>query len=149
VRAWFGHSDEVAAFVAALIPGCERGFGDCQAIGFLNVLGALEAGAVYHNWNPEAEVIEISAASKHRRWGSLARLRLIFEYPFEQIGCQMVVARTAEDNPAPLRIWRTLGADEFRIPRLRGRGRAEIITTLTAEAWAASRFARAYAHGKA
>jgi hypothetical protein len=127
--------DAAAGFVALQL-GFPRGFGECQALGFLDRDGALEAGVVYHNWNPEAGVIEISAASTSRRWGTRGRLQMIFGYPFDGIGCQMVVARHAEDNPVR-RIWRTLGADEFIIPRLRGRDRAECIATLTVENWRA------------
>jgi hypothetical protein len=126
---------EVADFVAALL-GFPRGFGECQAVGFLDAACVLEAGVVYHNWNPEAGVIEISAASTTRRWGTRGRLHMIFGYPFDHIGCQMVVARHAEDNPVR-RIWKALGASEHVIPRLRGRDRAECIATLTVEKWRA------------
>jgi len=105
-------------------------------MGFLRADGVLEASIIFHNYSPERGVIEISAASISRHWGTRARLMAIFEYPFGQLGCQMVVARTSERNAGPLRIWRALGADAYRIPRLRGRDEAEIITTLTAEQWA-------------
>jgi hypothetical protein len=134
----YGHSEAVAAFVAALLD-MPRGFGECQAIGFLDAAGRLEAGVVYHNWCPEAGVIEITAASTHRRWVTRARLRTIFGYPFDGIGCQLLVARTDEHNMAR-RIFRSLGADEFRIPRLRGRHEAEYLITLTAETWREGRF---------
>lgn len=139
MRALFGHSAEVAGFVATLLG--EEGFGACQAIGFLSETGALEAGVVYHNWNPTTEVIEISAASTTRSWCTKARLRLIFGYPFEQIGCQMVVARISEKNARALRIWRALGATEHRIPRLYGRDEAASVMTITDDDWFAGRFA--------
>lgn len=136
----YGQSAAVAGFVAALIPGCDRGFGECQAIGFLDAQGGLEAGAVYHNWNPEGGVIEISSASTHRAWLTRPRLRQMFAYPFTELGCQLVVARIAEGNTRARRIWRVLGADEFVIPRLRSRSEAECIFTLTPERWASSKF---------
>lgn len=128
----------MAAWVANQLG--ETDFGNCQAIGFLDGEGMLVAGAVYHNWDPDAGVIEITAASLHRGWGSRERVRTIFGYPFDGIGCQMVVARTSEKNSAPLRIWKALGADFYRIPRLYGRGEAAIITTLTVEQWLRSKF---------
>ena len=140
-RALYGHTADVVAFVCKLLD--EPGFGSCTAIGFLAEDGTLEAGAVYHNYNPDTQVIEITAASIHRRWGTLERLRVIFGYPFEQLGCQMVVARTSENNKGPLRIWKALGADFHRIPRLFGRYEAAIITTLTVEQWREGRFALA------
>jgi hypothetical protein len=132
--------DRVAEFVAARL-GFPRGFGECRALGFLDKTGAIEAGCVYHNWNPEAGVIEISAAALHHRWGTKDKLQRIFHYPFETCGCQAVVARHREDNPVR-RIWRALGASEHIIPRLRGRDASECIAVLPVEVWRASRFAR-------
>lgn len=137
-RTLTGHDDAVVRFVCALIN--EDGFDKCTTIGFLAPDGTLEAGVIFHNWQPESAVIEITAASLHRRWGTKERLRAIFSYPFDQLGCQMVVARTSERNPGPLRIWRALGADEYRIPRLFGRDEAAIITTLTVEQWKGGRY---------
>lgn len=136
-----------AEFVAQHIPGCERGFGECQALGFYDGNGEIEAGIVYHNWQPEAGVIEISAASINRTWLNRERLRAIFDYPFNVAGCRMAVARIGEANARARRIWRSLGADEFVIPKLRSPTEAEIIYTLSAETWADSRLSRA-SHGK-
>lgn len=141
MRALLGQTEAVAAFVAKLL-GFERGFGECYAIGFLDRDGVLEAGVVYHNWSPEAQVIEITAAAINHRWGTKSRLGLIFSAAFDGMGAQMVVARTSERNPTPLRIWRALGAAEYHIPRLRGRDEGEIITTLTVEQWKGSRFGK-------
>lgn len=130
-----GHDATVAAFVGQLLG--ERGdFGPCTAIGFLDGAGALVAGVVYHGYRRDSGVIEISAATLGRRWGTrdrLAVIRAIFEYPFGF--ARMVVARTSERNPAALRIWRRLGAAEYRIDGLRGPDEAEIVTTLTREQW--------------
>lgn len=131
----YGQSERVARFVAAGIPGCERGFGECQAIGFERD-GDLVAGIVYHNWNPESGVIEISAASTCRNWLSRDSLAEIFGYPF-RIGCRLVVARIAESNARARRIWRSLGGDEYIIPALRSPTEAEVIYTLSADQWRA------------
>lgn len=137
-----GHSEAVAAFVARLIPGCERGFGACQAVGFLDDSGALVAGVVYHNWQPEAGVIELSAASIHRKWLTRERLKEVFGYPFDGLQCRIAVARIGEHNATARRIWRSLGADEFVIPKLRSPTEAEVIYTLSAETWRASKLSR-------
>jgi hypothetical protein len=133
------YGPEVAEFVSELL-AMPRGFGPCTAIGFRGKFAELEAGVVYHNWCPENGTIEISSAALHHRWGTKERLRIIFNYPFGFV--RMVVARTSENNPTPLRIWRALGAKEYRIPDLRGPGEAEIVTTLTADQWKDSRWAR-------
>ncbi len=137
----YGHSAAVERFVAALIPGCERGFGEAQGIGFLDGAGRLVAGVVYHNWNPESGVIEISAASTCRDWLTRDRLKEIFAYPFA-IGCRMAVARIGEHNRRARRIWRSLGADEFIIPALRSPTEAEVVYTLTSEQWHNGKFSR-------
>jgi hypothetical protein len=135
----YGHSADVAAFVARLIPGCERGFIACQAIGFLGSDGVLEAGVVYHNWNPESQVIELSAASLHRKWVTRERLRAIFDYPFS-IGCRLAISRQSEHNTRARRIWCSLGSDEYVIPALRSPTEAEVICVLTKEKWHSSKF---------
>lgn len=135
----YGHSETVATFVAGLIPGCARGFGECQAIGFLGADGTLEAGVVYHNWNPESGVIELSAASIHRKWVTRERLRIIFDYPFS-IGCRLAISRQSEHNAVARRIWRSLGSDEYVIPALRSPNEAEIICVLTKKNWQDSKF---------
>jgi len=93
------------------------------------------AGVVYHNWNPESGTIELSAASTRRDWLNKNNLLTVFGYPFDQLGCQLCIARISENNDRARRIWRALGASEFVIPRLRGRDEAEAIYTLTREAW--------------
>lgn len=133
-RALIGHTPLIVQFVAHLLDFPED-FGPCEGLGFLDRDGFLEAGIIYHNFQRKYGIIEITAAARGHKWGTRGRLKAIFAYPFDQLGCQMVVARTSERNPTPLRIWRALGADEYRIPRLRGRDEAEIVTTLTVEQW--------------
>jgi len=127
----YGRSQYVASFVAREL-GFTRGFDACTAIGFGD---PIEAGIVYHNWNPEAGLIELTAASRTRTWLNKANLKTIFEYPFSQLGCQVCIARISEHNARARRIWRALGATEHIIPRLRGPNEAEVIATLTKEAW--------------
>ncbi len=125
--------EQVAAFVAEQL-GFARGFGEYAALGFGD---PLVAGFVFHNWNPEAGTIEVSGASLRRNWATKDVVKAIFAYPFDQLGCQMVVARHSAGNARVRRIWKSLGADEFVIPRLRGRNEDEAIATLTVEAWRA------------
>ena len=106
----------------------------------------LAAGVVYHDWDQKAGVIEISAASRHRGWSTPDAIRAVFSYPFDELGCQMIVTRTADDNRRVHRIWGALGADRIDVPRLFGRDRGGVIFTLTDEAWRSGKFARD--HGK-
>lgn len=134
----YGQSDLVAGFVAELL-GYPRGFGECQAVGFLDGEGKLVAGVVYHQYQPEQGVMEISAASTCRNWLNRARLAEIFDYPF-RIGCRLVVARIGEHNARARRIWRSLGSDEYVIPALRSPQEAEVIYVLSAENWRTGKF---------
>ena len=143
----YGHDDIVAGFVARLIFPGGGGFGNRKTIGFVRG-EELVAGFVYHNWNPDAEIIEVSGASLVRDWATKDVVRTIFGYPFDQLKCQAVVARHSEFNARVRRIWRALGAKEYVIPRLRGRDEAEAVAVLTAEAWRNSRFARGAKHGQ-
>lgn len=141
IRPIYGFNDVVAGFVARQIFPHGGEFGECTAIGFAKG-GELVAGFVYHNWQPDAGVIEISGAATTRDWTTKAVIRAIFEYPFDQIGCQLVVARHSVHNRRVRRIWRAFGAKEYVIPRLRGRDEAEAIATLTVETWRESKFGR-------
>ena len=138
----YGHSAVVAEFVSRMIPGSDRGFGTCTAIGIIDDDGKLVAGLVYHNWYPETGVIEMSVGAIDKRWITRTILRAIFAYPFGQLDCQLVVFRVAPADKALRRILKAVGATEHVIPRLRGRNEAEVIITLADDAWKNSKFAR-------
>ena len=56
--------------------------------------------------------------------------------------CQMVVARHAETNIPARKLWRSLGATEHILPRMRGRTASEALALLTDDAWAQSKLKR-------
>lgn len=126
----------IAYFVAGGITGCERGWENFTTLGLVEG-DRLVAGVVFHNYNPEAGVIELSAAATSRRWLTRPMLKGMFGYPLEQIGCQMVVIRVSERNTVMTGIAERFGFTAYRIPRLRGREEAEILFTLTDEDWRA------------
>lgn len=126
----------VASFVASGIAGCERGWENFTTLGLIEG-DRLVAGVVFHNYAPEAAVIEISAASTSRRWLTRPMLKGMFGYPFDQLGCQMVVLRVSERNAVMIGIAERFGFTAYRIPRLRGREEAEILFTLTDDDWRA------------
>ena len=126
----------IADFVAGHIAGCERGFADFTTMGVVEG-DALQAGVVFHNFAPEAGVIELSAASTSKRWLRRPVLKGMFGYPLQEIGCQMVVLRVSERNAGMIAIAERFGFTPHRIPRLRGRDEAEIIFTLTDNEWRA------------
>jgi len=111
-----------------------------QAMGFCDNNRQLVAGIVYHNYSASAQTIEMSAYSSRRHWTTGQIVKLIFDYPFDQLGCRLVVARHSQNNKVARRIWNSLGAAEYIIPELRGAGEAEAIAVLSRDTWEASKF---------
>lgn len=138
----WGHRQVVEPFVARMIPGCERGFGACEAMGIIDDAGRLIAGVVYHDYDPESGVIQLSAASLDKRWLTRPILREMFGYPYDFLGCQMTVFRVHPENWPMRRMLRAIGGTEYEIPRLRGRDTSEIIITVADDAWRSGRYAR-------
>lgn len=126
----------IAAFVSSHVPGCERGWENFTTLGLIDG-DRLVAGVVFHNYAPEAGVIELSSAATSRRWLTRPMLKSMFGYPFDQLGCQMVVLRVSERNVVMIEIAERFGFTSYRIPRLRGRDEAEILFTLTDDEWRA------------
>jgi hypothetical protein len=110
--------------------GHARGFGECQAIGFGS---PLVAACVFHNWNPEAESVEISMVSTGP-WATMERLAVLAAYG--SAIARIAIFRTSERNTRARRLMRRFGASEYIIPDLRGPGEAEAFYTITREQWA-------------
>jgi len=123
-------------WVASRIEGCARGFGENQSFA-VNLNDRIIAGIVFHNWNPESEVIEVSCAATSPKWATRDVLNKLLEYPFSF--CRMVIARMSEENTRSRRLWRALGANEYIIPDLRADGVGEAVATLTNPQWKKSR----------
>jgi hypothetical protein len=142
----YGQDQAVAQFTATLIPHCRRGFGACKAIGVVEH-GYLIAGFVYHNWDPEAEIIEISgAALPGHRWCTPMTLAHIYRYPFLQLDCQMIVQRVPAANERLLSQLSRLNYAFVPFPRLFGSDADGVICLLTVEAWAANKICQRYRH---
>lgn len=137
----YGADDLVADWVAQLIPRCrERGFGACKAIGIVEG-GMPIAGVVYHNWEPDAGIIEISgAALPGHYWCTRETIQRAYEYPFLQIGCQMVVQRNSAEDERLLRQLAALNYSFIRIPRMLGRDQDGVLCLLTYEDWLDNKF---------
>ena len=136
----YGHSKEVAAFVASLIPRCADGFGPCQAIGVIDNDGRLLAGWVWNNWDPLAQTIEFSGASLTPHWMTQDILHKLFAYAFDEVGCQMVLTRNSENNKRLHRQLARYGFTRWDVPRLFGRGENGVFWTLTDDDWRANNF---------
>lgn len=117
-----------------------RGFGECVTALVVDSQDQVAAGVVFHNWNPEAEVLEASAAAVNPKWATRSVLAELMGYAFSH--CQMIVARTAADNMRVCKLWKAMGASEYIIPRMRGRTASEAILCVTDDAWRKSRLSR-------
>lgn len=132
-------NDGLAAWCAHRI-GAERGFqapyttmGVFQGQGLIGV-------TVFHNWQPEDGVIEISGASASAKWLPRSVLFEKFSYIFDHLGCQLCVMRVSERNPRMIAVATKYGFTGHLIPRLRGRDQAEWIFTLNDDDWRMSRY---------
>lgn len=145
----YGYDEIVSKFVASLIPEVrELGFpATSRAIGIIDAKGHLVAGMVYHNWDPASGVIEMSgAALPGQQWLSRETLKRIYQYPFHDCGCQMVIMRVPADNQRLLRQLAAVNYSFITIPRLLGRNRDAVACLLTREAWEANKICRRLKH---
>ncbi len=99
---------------------------------------------VFHDWERDAGLIEMSAAAVNRRWLARNVLNEMFGYAFLTVGAQMAVTRvSARDGQKHLhRIFRAYGFKELTIPRLYGRDEDGILFMLTDDDWKQSKFYR-------
>ncbi|WP_312809354.1 GNAT family protein [Agrobacterium cavarae] len=128
-------------------PGKGRDFGNCQAMAVLED-DVLIAGIVWHNYEPDSGVIEVSAGATSKRWLTRKTLAAMFGIPFKEWGIQCLVMRVDPDDEPLHRMLKSYGFEVYVIPRLRGRDRDEHVFTLTDDAWRASKFnKKEIAHG--
>jgi hypothetical protein len=144
----YGHDALVADFVSKLIPELHgRSLArSSKAFGVVNKDGALIAGMVYHNWDPEAGVIEMSGAAIDPRWLNVETLRRMYQYPYLGLKCQMTFMRVAATNERLLRQLAAFNYTFIRMPRMLGRDQDAVLCQLTVEAWSANKVCQRYKH---
>lgn len=128
-------------------PGTQRRFGNCVTMGVIDGRELL-AVVVYHNWQPEYGVIEVSGAATSSRWLTRRVLHEMYAYPFEVAKVQAVFQRNDPDDERLSRQLSAYGFQRYDIPRLRGRQKAEAIFVLTDDAWRSNRFNKRHPHGQ-
>lgn len=133
IRALYGQDELVAQWVAHRL-GFARGFGVYTAIGWADG-DLLIAGTVFHNYSPEAGVIEMTTFAQRPKWLNRHTMAVLFGYVFGTVLCQLVVMRVSEKNTRMCSIARRFGFEAVLIPRLLGTDEAEFIFTLTREQW--------------
>jgi RimJ/RimL family protein N-acetyltransferase len=118
------------------------GFGKCKAIGICED-NELIAGIVFHSLSQSAGLMELSAAAlPGRQWCTRETLRVMYDFPFIQCGCQQVVNKVLASDERHLRELAALGYRLIAIPRLFGRDKDGVIALLTDDEWRANRIFR-------
>lgn len=138
----YGHDKEVAQFIATFTRVGNNTYANCKTIGVIDDEGRLIAGMVYYNFDPRSEVIELGVATITPRWLTRATYRRMFEYPFLECGCQMLVARVRADDERTLSILARMNFNLMPVPRLYGRGEDGVLCTLTDDQWLDSNVAK-------
>lgn len=138
----YGCPDQVRRFIEQGISRCtERGLPDHGiAIGVANEDNIIVGGFYYHDYDPDAGVIEVSMASNDKRWWNRSVLYGLLSYPFYDLNCQMVGSRVSMTDTALVRQLKAYGFDIHVIPRLFGREHDGAICTLTLEQWENNKF---------
>lgn len=144
LRYLYGHKEIVAPWVAGMIPHMHgRPFDNCMTIGVVDGDDELIAGIIYHNYLPEHGRIELScAALPDRQWLTRTTLRVMYHFPFVQLGCQLAVHGMLASNMSLRRQFKAIGCVEYEFPRAFGRHKDAIICLLTDEAWRANKIMR-------
>lgn len=129
----------LVGFIAGRIWGRDVPFSDGTVMAVTE--GAQIIGAcLFHNWQPDEGVIELTSASVSPRWLNRRVLRAMFGYAFDTLKCQAAVMRVDPANARMCRIASAFGFKRYDIPRLRGRDKAEALFILGDDEWRSGRF---------
>lgn len=135
-----GQNDLVANYVAAHVPACSTGWpGWIATVGFV-LDGELIGGTVYHGYEPEWGLIEMSSAASSPRWLTRDTLRAILGYPFLELNCRNVVMRVSSLNTRMCSIAERFGFSRHALPDLRGEGEDDVVYILSRKAWEERRY---------
>ena len=91
-----GDPDRVIPFVDATIGGQEHFSSDCFCIGIQNEAGEIEGGCVFTGYDGVGVVLHSAGSSP--AWLNRTFLRVVFSYPFIQLGCRRLTTLVREDN---------------------------------------------------
>lgn len=147
----YGHSDEVAIWVAQRIPYVAKRlardplsppFGPAQAIGVLDAAGTLVAGVVYHGYDQDCPSVEMSFAADTPKWLTRTLICELLSYPFDGLGCRRVTGVTPKRAAAARRFIDRFGFKREGVARQAFGNDDAIISGLLAREWRQSRFSR-------
>lgn len=125
-------------FAAHIVFGRENDFGPCGSMGIFKD-SKLIATIIFHGWQPEYGIMEISAAATSPAWLTKRTIREIMANCFDRHDCQQIVSRMAVDNKRAIQIYKFLGFKSVRLPNMRGSGKHEWLMLLLKDQWVAHR----------
>jgi RimJ/RimL family protein N-acetyltransferase len=103
-----GADELVAEWITQRIPDSCFGATPYVAIGLVNEVGAIIAGALYDEYR-RVDIFAHLAAVPGRRWMTREFLGEIFRYPFQQLGCTRITSPVAASNADCIRFVEHLG----------------------------------------
>lgn len=108
----FGCDAEVARWVAARLPEFSEGDAverPCAAIGVMRDDGSMVAGWAFHDYQPSAGTIQLSAAADAPTWARREVIAGLLAYPFRQLGVFKVWAAIGLWNERALSAAKSIG----------------------------------------
>ncbi len=90
-----GNDAFIMEWVRSRAPHASKGWDKYAAIGIADG-GRLIGGVVYHDYH--GHCISASIATESPKWATKHNLRILFAYPFVQLGCKRLGALTGESN---------------------------------------------------
>ena len=109
--------------------------------------GEIRAVIVFNNYHAKEGTVEVHGAATTPRWLTRPVLYAMYSFAFDRLECQTVVQRNDPDNTSLMRMMLAYGFDMFRIPRLRGRDKDELVFVLHDDVWRANGFHKENANG--
>jgi len=143
MRLLVGHDMYVAEWVGSRIPHVGSGleFGPCAAIGAVDDDGNVQAGAVYHGYQPKYGGIEISFAKAPGAQLTRGVIGGLLRYPFAQLQCQRITACAPLKATSTRQFLEKLGFRREGVVRVGfGKDHAVIYGMLARKEWAHSPF---------
>lgn len=126
--------------------GEDRGFGPGSAMGVFDKNNVVAAVLIFHNYDHGAGIIEFSGAGDNPKWMTRSVLFSMFDYIFNNLGCQAVFTRTSIDHDKLTRIYKWYGFSRHVLPHLRGRGKDEAVYIISDDEWRANGIHKEHKH---
>lgn len=103
----YGHDKLVTKWVIDRVDSLHR-LECCVAIG-VSSGSKLIAGVVYHDYQPEARIIQMSMAAISPMWAKKEIIWKLLQYPYDQLDCFKILLSISVDNIKALKTMKHIG----------------------------------------